>query len=579
MTTDRWSDAILAGTLASVDPVGLGGVRLRARHGPVRERWLADCLGFFPDKAPNRRIPPSIDMGRLLGGLDFAATLSAGRTVMETGVLAGADGGVLVIAMAERLPRATAAMIADALDRGCVRIEREGFSGDLSARFAAIALDEGVDNEAVPSALGERLAFTVDLDGIAMRDAHDAVIDRNAVAEARQRLPLVTMSDDIIVALTGMAVGAGRRSARVPLFLFRAARASASLRGSGVVELEDAAVAARLVIGALALAELADRNPPPPPQPPEQADTAESPDDHEARDLSMVELIVEAAAASLPDGLLEMARGKAAAAGNAAERGRSGIEAKAGTRGRSVGIVSRPPHAGARIDLLATLRAASPWQKLRAGKSAATSQGRSIRITGDDFRYARRREQVGTTAIFAVDASGSAAMARLAETKGAIELLLAECYIRRDQVALVAFRGGGAETILEPTRSLVRAKRSLCALPGGGATPLAHGIVSATALAVGLKRRGMEALTVFLTDGRGNVCLDGGHGREAAMADVASVARRFRALGLRGVVIDTGMRPQPAVDRLACDLGAEYVALPRGGPERISAELAARMRD
>jgi magnesium chelatase subunit D len=469
-------------------------------------------------------------------------------------------------------------MIADALDRGCVRIEREGFSGDLSARFAAIALDEGVDDEGVPSALGERLAFTVDLDGIAMGDAHEAVIDRNAVAEARQRLPLVTMSDDMIVALTGMAVGAGLRSARVPLFLCRAARASASLRGSGVVELEDAAVAARLVIGALALAELADRNPPPP-QPPEQAETPQSPDDHEARDLSMVEMIVEAAAASLPDGLLEMARGKAAAVGNAAERGRSGIEAKAGTRGRSVGIVSRPPHAGARIDLLATLRAASPWQKLRAGKSAVTSQGRSIRITGDDFRYARRREQVGTTAIFAVDASGSAAMARLSETKGAIELVLAECYIRRDQVALVAFRGGGAETILEPTRSLVRAKRSLCALPGGGATPLAHGIVSATALAVGLKRRGMEALTVFLTDGRGNVCLDGGHGREAAMMDVASVARRFRALGLRGVVIDTGMRPQPAVDRLASDLGAEYVALPRGGPERISAELAARMRD
>lgn len=568
----------MAGALASVDPVGLGGVRLRARHGPVRERWLSACLGFFPDKAPNRRIPPSIDMGRLLGGLDFAATLSAGRTVMETGVLAGADGGVLVVAMAERLPRATAAMIADALDRGCVRIEREGFSGDLSARFAAIALDEGVDDEAVPSALGERLAFTVDLDGIAVRDAHDAVIHRNAVAEARQRLPLVTMSDDMIVALTGMAVGAGLRSARVPLFLCRSARASASLRGSGVVELEDAAVAARLVIGAVALAELADRNPPPP-QPPEQADTPESPDDHEARVLSMVEMIVEAAAASLPDGLLEMARREAAAAGNAAERGRSGIEARAGTRGRSVGIVSRPPHAGARIDLLATLRAASPWQKLRAGKSAAISQGGPIRITGDDFRYARRREQVGTTAIFAVDASGSAAMARLAETKGAIELLLAECYIRRDQVALVAFRGGGAETILEPTRSLVRAKRSLCALPGGGATPLAHGIVSATSLAVGLKRRGMEALTVFLTDGRGNVCLDGGHGREAAMADVASVARRFRALGLRGVVIDTGMRPQPAVDRLACDLGAEYVALPRGGPERISAELAARMRD
>jgi magnesium chelatase subunit D len=189
----------------------------------------------------------------------------------------------------------------------------------------------------------------------------------------------------------------------------------------------------------------------------------------------------------------------------------------------------------------------------------------------------RRREPKGTTAILVVDASGSAAAARLAETKGAVELLLGACYVRRDEVALVAFRGAGAEVLLEPTRSLVRAKRSLAGLPGGGATPLAHGIVAATGLAEGLRRRGRATIVVFLTDGRGNVALDGRHGREAASTDATAAARRFQALGVTGVVIDTGTRPQPAVGQLAAALGADYVVLPRGGADRISAELSARL--
>ena len=97
----------------------------------------------------------------------------------------------------------------------------------------------------------------------------------------------------------------------------------------------------------------------------------------------------------------------------------------------------------------------------------------------DDFRMTRFQQRTRTTTIFVVDASGSSALNRLAEAKGAVELLLADCYVRRDQVALLAFRGKEAELLLPPTRSLVRAKRSLAGLPGGGGTPLAAGIDAA----------------------------------------------------------------------------------------------------
>src|ERR1700733_13531734 len=99
-----WSDALIAARLFAVDPVGLGGVLLRSRAGPVRDRWLAAMRAASPSSRPFRHVPLHIADGRLLGGLDLNATLLAGRPVAERGLLAEADGGILTLAMAEGLP-------------------------------------------------------------------------------------------------------------------------------------------------------------------------------------------------------------------------------------------------------------------------------------------------------------------------------------------------------------------------------------------------------------------------------------------------------------------------------------------
>ena len=113
-----------------------------------------------------------------------------------------------------------------------------------------------------------------------------------------------------------------------------------------------------------------------------------------------------------------------------------------------------------------------------------------LRMSPEDFRVTRYKQRTQTLTIFVVDASGSTALNRLAEAKGAVELLLADCYIRRDQVAVVAFRGRKAEILLPPTRSLVRAKRGLAGLPGGGGTPLARRSRPRRPLAMLARRRG-----------------------------------------------------------------------------------------
>jgi len=191
-------------------------------------------------------------------------------------------------------------------------------------------------------------------------------------------------------------------------------------------------------------------------------------------------------------------------------------------------------------------------------------EGQHIAIRRSDFRLRRFHQATRTTTIFVVDASGSAAIHRLAEAKGAVELLLAECYVRRDRVALLSMRGEGAEILLPPTSSLARAKRELAGMPGGGGTPLASGFIAALALADGVRRGGQTPVAVFLTDGRPNIALNGAHGRAGAEADALSTARAWRAAGHVALVVDMARRPHPFARTLADAAAAIYLALPQG---------------
>jgi magnesium chelatase subunit D len=98
-------------------------------------------------------------------------------------------------------------------------------------------------------------------------------------------------------------------------------------------------------------------------------------------------------------------------------------------------------------------------------------------------------------------------------------------------------------------------------------------------LAVQTKARGMTPTVALLTDGRGNIALDGSTNREMAEADSLKLARALRATGIPGLVIDIATRPQPALKRLAEMLDAPYLPLPRADAQRLSAALQAALGD
>lgn len=281
-------------------------------------------------------------------------------------------------------------------------------------------------------------------------------------------------------------------------------------------------------------------------------------------------LAVAAAQALLPPGLLASGALAAAALSGSVSSGRSTTRSKAGLRGRSLGVREGLPGPRTRLHVLATIRAAVPWQGLRE----RSSKDALMRIERSDLRIHRYEQRDQLTTVFVVDASGSAALHRLAEVKGAVELLLAQCYVRRDQVAVIAFRLDQAQLLLPATRSLTRAKRQLAALPGGGGTPLASALALTTKLMLQWRRQGQRIQAIVLSDGKANIDLEGKPGRRKAMLDAQHQARLLARLTHRAsrlVWVDTAPRPSSDAQSMAQLMGASYMLLPYANAQGLAA--------
>ena len=548
------TDCLLAARLFAQRPERFGGICLRG-FGPVRDALverLASALGPF---GPVIKIPNNVDSERLLGGLDLAATLQAGRSVRRRGLLETAQNGVLLLPMAERINDNIAAHIAQAMDIGALSV---------------ILLDDGMDaNEMPPTVLMERVAFHCDLTG--SRDLEAVEVQDFSPGDGAIKVASLTRKRRAALAATAAALGI--HSVRPLLFAERCAAAHARSAGRDRIADEDLQAAVRLVLGPRATQvpqrEEEPHRPQEEPSPPGQ-DSSEGKEPQNIEGIPLEDLLLEAAAAAIPPHILDQIEGRVRQAGKG-QGGRAGSKQQSTRRGRPKGTRPGVPGNGKRLALIDTLRTAAPWQTIRRNESGNPDPDR-IHVRKSDLRVHHYEERQESLTIFAVDASGSSALSRLAEAKGAVELMLAEAYVKRSQVALIAFRKEGAEVLLPPTRSLTRARRALSALPGGGGTPLAAGLIAARQLAEAARKRGQTPTIAMLTDGKGNVMLDGSASRAGAKAEMQEVAKGIAVLGLNSIVIDISPRPRPEAAELAAALRGRYLPLPKA---RSSALVAA----
>ena len=571
----------LALLLLAVEP-RLRGVAFAGPAGSGKSALLHGLAALLPG-LPFEMLPLGSDEEALLGGLDLEATLARGARVVRHGLLARADGGLLAAEDCNLLPEGTVNLLLGALDAGEVRIEREGLSLRSPCRLRLVATFDPA--EGPPRAhLLDRIGLIVPLPRLAPAGARseivrrhlspaadlweeDLAVLRDVVAVARTSLGDIRLSEPQARELAAAAVALGVQGHRADLFAQLTARASAALALRDAVQREDLELAVRLVLVPRATQQpTAPPTDPPATEPPPQSsqDTPDTPPDPPTEppadgDVELTEEVLAALAIDLPDVLATLPF-------RSARGGRSGSRGSTdGTRGRHVTSVPGTPREG-RLDVIATLRAAARWQRLRPRGA------RRVAIRAEDLRIKRFRDKAGALFLFAVDASGSMALNRMRQAKGAVHALLERAYVNRDRVALMSFRGQGAELLLPPTGSVELLRRAVDQIPTGGGTPLAATLVAALEVAQQARRRGLHnVVLVLLTDARANVGLKAD--RAGVEDELRQLALLTAASGLRALVIDTqrSYLSQGSAQKLAAWLGGQYLYLPGASGATIAA--------
>jgi magnesium chelatase subunit D len=577
----------LALLLTAIDPT-IGGVLIKGERGTAKStiaRGLATLLPPGADglAAPFVELPLGATEDRVVGSLDVNKALRDGHTQLRSGVLARANGGVLYVDEVNLLPDHLVDLLLDAAASGWVTVERDGVSAGEAARFVLVGTMNPEEGELRPqfldrfglsvqvqglgtqeqrmAAVNKRLEFDADAAAViaAARPAEDSL--RTGIVEARARLLLLPVTSAHLSMVTAICSEQLLDGIRGDLAIIKTARALAAWERAAEIGADHIRRAA-----AFALPHRMRRRPASP------GASRKAPS-------------ISAQGGSYGPGFekgLGDADGESGDSGPSRGPAWGGTLSSSTTSGLNAAAASVEPAAVNLVtDLIdressgrrgtgsiASRRAmrATPYDQtgtlaINETLTAAAVRGRRvgerrIEFAASDLMQHGRSGPGRCSVLFLVDASASMATQRRLEfAKSAALGLLRSNYQHRDEVALMVFRGEGADVVVPFTSDVEGVEQALSEVPTGGRTPLARALIDAAQL---LRTREPSLLIVF-TDGRANVSVADEDPWQESLA--ACAALKDACAG--AVVIDC--EPGPIVlgraRQLAAALGAECIAL------------------
>ncbi|AXK40542.1 putative cobaltochelatase [Crenobacter cavernae] len=621
--------------LCAVDPT-LGGVLIRGDKGTAKstaargltdvllpiqrvsgcafncapEAPLAECDACQnadtlaePSPVPFVNLPLGATEDRVLGSLDFEKALQNGRQAFKPGLLAAAHRGLLYIDEVNLLADHLVDVLLDVSAMGTNTVQREGLSVSHPARITLLGTMNQEEGELRPQLLDRfgmmvevtaprdpavrtevvrrRLAFEADPAGFVAGWQADTDALRSTIQAAQTGLAEVALPDSLFAFISQLCCEFEVASLRADIVMHKAARAMAALDGRDAVTAEDVRNAAELVLphrrrrkpfeqtglDRERLDELTQQASAPPPPPPE----TESPsgDDTSDAEPSEDEINDDAQPGTASEQLF--ATGAASEVGRIEVRALQAHEAS-GRRSSSAGarrghyVRAVPNEAPSQLAVDATLR------------SALLRNPNEFAVTRADLHDKVRVGKQANLILLVVDASGSmAAKRRMEAVKGCVLGLLQDAYQRRDQVAVIAFRGSEAELVLPPTRQVEQAERALSELPTGGRTPLAHALqLAVQTLAQHARQDNLTPLLVVLSDGRANIALDT---RQDPWSEALALAAGLADQGTPALVLDTeeGYVRLGRARELAEALQGEYLPLDSLSADQLTLTIRERL--
>lgn len=567
---------------------------------------------------PWRDIPVSVTEDRLFGTIDTEKAIYSGQKKLYPGIINEADQGVLYLDDANLLREDLLDSILNIAEVGAYQLERDGLSLRCDTSFTVIAAINP-ESGMLSGACLDQFGLFVNVDNIHDENTRVEILKRTisfekdcasfcklwklenekikkAIHSAMSLLPKVVVSSAMIQLASVYALKAHVSGHRADIYLIEAARALAALAERRYVLPKDLEKAAEFVLPHRMRKNCEQELP--------QSDELENPDkndiekDQESENNNLGDdgedpsgnHIVEAAGNGSdndesPSDMPEFPQGADDEKVDPADShvilpplwiqnekkrfsskgsGKRNMTRSDERQGRYVkaGIPKGETHD---IAIDATLRAAAPHQKGRR------SNGCAVVIRHEDIRRKEREKRTGNIFLFLVDASGSmGARERMKAVKGVVFKMLADAYQKRDRVGMIAFRRDRAEVLLPITRSIEFAQKKLAALPTGGKTPLAQGLIKAEDMLDRLYKQDplQDPVLILITDGRATNSLNK---NTDPVRDALSEAERIGHRHMLAAVIDTesSFIKLGLAKELAQKMGASYFHVDKISEDRL----------